>query len=58
MMTEERFKETNYKMSYEEYKKCCCHRCMKEDCIHRDAYRRLPEIDGGLGLCPNLKESD
>ena len=22
MMTEERFKETNYKMSYEEYKKC------------------------------------
>lgn len=55
MMTEERFKETNYKMSYEEYKKCCCHRCMKEDCIHRDAYRRLPEIDGGLGLCPNLK---
>ena len=28
---------------------------MKEDCIHRDAYRRLPEIDGGLGLCPNLK---
>lgn len=24
MMTEERFKETNYKMSYEEYKKCCC----------------------------------
>ena len=56
MMTEERFKETNYKMSYEEYKKCCCQRCMKEDCIHRDAYRRLPEIDGGLGLCPNLKE--
>nr|DAV23414.1 MAG TPA: hypothetical protein [Bacteriophage sp.] len=55
MMTEERFKETNYKMSYEEYKKCCYHRCMKEDCIHRDAYRRLPEIDGGLGLCPNLK---
>lgn len=55
MMTEERFKETNYKMSYEEYKKCCCQRCMKEDCIHRDAYRRLPEIDGGLGLCPNLK---
>lgn len=58
MMTEERFKQTSYKISYEEYKKCCCHRCMKEDCIHRDAYRRLPEIDGGLGLCPNLKESD
>lgn len=55
MMTEERFKETNYKMSYEEYKKCCCGECNKADCIHRDAYRRLPEIDGGLGLCPNLK---
>ena len=24
MMTKERFKETNYKMSYEEYKKCDC----------------------------------
>ena len=54
-MTEERFKETNYKMSYEEYKKCYCSGCDKADCIHRDAYRRLPEIDGGLGLCPNLK---
>lgn len=28
---------------------------VKEECPHRDAYRRLPEIDGGLGLCPNLK---
>ena len=56
MMTEERFKETNYKMSYEEYKKCDCTECdNKADCIHRDAYRRVPEIDGGLGLCPNLK---
>ena len=55
MMTEERFAETNWKMSYEEYQKCCCSECDKEDCIHRDAYRRLPEIDGGLGLCPNLK---
>ncbi len=51
MMTEERFKETNYKMSYEEYKKCCCSECDKASCIHRDAYRRLPEIDGGLVLC-------
>lgn len=55
IMTKERFKETNYKMSYEEYKKCCCSECDKAECIHRDAYRRLPEIDGGLGLCPNLK---
>lgn len=56
MMTEERFKETAYKMSYEEYKKCYCPKCnKKENCIHHDTYRRLPEIDGGLGLCPNLK---
>lgn len=55
-MTEERFKETSYKMSYEEYKKCCCPECKRENCFHRDMYRRIPKIDGGLGLCPNLKE--
>ena len=54
-MTRERFEQTNYKMSYEEYKACDCNRCMKEDCIHRYAFRRFPEIDGGCGLCPNLK---
>lgn len=55
MMTEERFKETAYKMSYEEYKKCYCSECdKKESCIHKDAFRRLPVIDGGLGLCSNL----
>ena len=55
MMIRERFKETNYKMSYEEYQKCDCTECKKEECLHRGAYRRLTEIDGGLGLCPNLK---
>ena len=30
----------------------------KEDCIHRGAYRRVPEIDGGLRLCPNLNGKD
>lgn len=55
MMTEERFKQTSYKMSFEEYKKCDCTECSNTDCIHRNAYRRMPEIDGGLGLCPNLK---
>lgn len=55
MMTRERFAETNWKMSYEEYQKCDCTECKKEDCIHRGTYRRVPEIDGGLGLCPNLK---
>ena len=58
MMTEERFKETAYKMSYEEYQKCDCTECKREECLHRGAYRRMPVIDGGLGLCPNLKESD
>lgn len=24
--------------------------------LDRKAFRRVPEIDGGLGLCPNLKE--
>ena len=56
MMTEDRFEETAYKMSYEEYKKCYCPECKRENCIHREAYRRLPEIDGALGLCPKLKE--
>lgn len=32
--------------------------CKRENCIHRDEYRRVPEIDGGLGLCPKLKECD
>ena len=55
MMTRERFAETNWKMSYEEYQKCDCTKCKKEKCPHRGAYRRVPEIDGGLGLCPNRK---
>ncbi len=55
MMTRERFAETNWKMTYEQYQKCDCTECKRENCIHRDTYRRLPEIDGGLNLCPNLK---
>lgn len=55
MPTREWFATTNYKMSYEEYIKCYCPECKRENCIHRDTYRRLPEIDGGLNLCPNLK---
>ena len=54
MMTRERFAETGWKMTYEQYQKCDCTECDKENCIHRGAYRRVPEIDGGLGLCPNL----
>ena len=56
MFTREEFKRTAWKMSYEEYAACCCQECeKKKDCIHYGAYCRVPEIDGGLGLCPNLK---
>lgn len=58
MMTRERFNETNYKMNYEQFLKCDCVDCERKGCPHRNAYRRMPEIDGGLGLCPRLKESD
>lgn len=58
MMTKEHFENnTNWKMTYEEYQKCDCTQCDKKDCVHRGAYRRVPRIEGGLGLCPNLKES-
>lgn len=57
IFTREEFEaRTNYKMSYEEYVKTYCPDCNNENCIHRNAYRRMPEIDGGLGLCPNLSK--
>ncbi len=56
-MTKERFENgTNWQMTYEQCKACYCPDCTKENCPHRDAYRRVPKIDGGLGLCPNLNE--
>ena len=56
-MTREQFENnTNWKMSYEEFQKCDCTQCDKKDCVHREAYRRVPRIDGGLGLCPNLSQ--
>lgn len=33
-----------------------CPKCDKKDCIHRDAYRRMPKEVGGLGECPRLPE--
>ena len=55
-MTKEQFENnTNYKMSYEEFQKCDCTHCDNKDCVHRNAFRRVPVIDGGLGLCPNLE---
>ena len=57
-MTRKHFENnTSWKMAYEEFQKCDCTQCDKKDCIHREAFRRVPVIDGGLGLCPNLKES-
>lgn len=54
---EKEFKErTGWKMSFEEYQKCDCTKCDNKNCVHRDAYRRVPEIDGGLGLCPKLSK--
>ena len=55
MLSEQEFREnTSYKCSYEEYKACCCENCYRSGCVHRNAYRRLPIVDGGLGLCRNL----
>lgn len=59
MMTKEQFEtRTSWKMTYAEYVACDCTRCSREDCPHREAYRRVPIVDGGLGLCPNLKGFD
>ena len=42
MFTAEEFKaRTNWKMSYAEYVACCCTRCSREKCPHRDAFRRV-----------------
>lgn len=57
MMTREQFENnTNWKMTFEEFQKCDCTQCKIEGCPHREAYRRVPRIDGGLGLCPNLSK--
>lgn len=58
VISKERFEQTGYKMSYEEYLACDCPNCDKEGCVHRGAYRRVPRIDGGLALCPNLSENN
>ena len=54
-MLKKDFEETNYKMSYDEYRACYCPSCDRQDCAHRESYRRFPKIDGGLGMCPNLQ---
>lgn len=57
VMSKEDFEKTLHTCTYEEYKKCYCPDCKeKENCIHRDAFRRYPKSNGGLGLCPNLNK--
>ena len=57
MLTKEQFENnTGWKMTYAEYLACDCTQCSREGCPHRQAFRRVPVIDGGLGLCPNLKD--
>lgn len=48
------FRGTGWKCSYEEYIRCYCPDCaIKDTCKHRECFRRVPFIDGGLNLCPN-----
>lgn len=35
-----------------------CRSCTRQDCIHREAFRRLPLEEGGLGLCPGHMAED
>lgn len=50
------FDRSAWKCTYDEYLACYCPDCEnKETCKHSGCFRRMPEIDGGLGLCPNLK---
>ena len=55
MLSKNRFNQSKWRMTYEEYQKCYCETCNNKKCIHRATFRRFPETDGGLGLCPNLK---
>ena len=52
--TREEFSRMRWKCTYEEYIACYCPDCNMPDCKHRECYRRVPTIDGGLALCPNL----
>ena len=57
MVSKTEFGNTGWKCSYEEWAACYCPSCeRKDECIHANAFRRMPEVDGGLGLCPKLKD--
>ena len=53
---ESRFPKGKIPYTYKEYLKCACENCKNSNCIHRNAFRRLPQSGGGLGLCPNLNK--
>lgn len=55
IMSREQFaSQTAYAMSYDDYVSCYCPDCDKADCLYRNNFERVPEIDGGAGLCPRL----
>ena len=58
-LSRDEFEKTNYKMTYDKYCKCYCPECEKQkSCPVSQMYLRLPRVDGGLGLCPNLNKED
>lgn len=57
MMTREEFSNTGFQCTYTEWAACYCVDCDRRgSCQHDCAYRRFPVVDGGLALCPRLKE--
>lgn len=62
IMSKETFERRpkTWNMTYEEYKQCFCADCQRKECHFYDngLFRaRMPKIDGGLGLCLNLKNN-
>lgn len=55
-MSREWFESTGWRCSYEEFLKFDCGLCDNKDCPHRECFRRVPLVDGGLALCPKLHE--
>lgn len=55
-MTREQYLRTGWNMSFEEFNACDCSKCDKKTaCKHANTFRRVPVVDGGLGLCSNLQ---
>ena len=53
----EAYNRSAFRCTLDEYIAIQCRYCARsENCPHKDAFRRAPVVDGGLGLCKNLKE--